>query len=79
MKFKIVHDLYSNDPKNNEGQFNEIGVKALAIIREYENRLCGYSEQGQYSKYSANLSDKFWSEVRKNYPRIDFLGVKKVS
>ncbi len=75
IKFKITHDLYVNDPKNNKEEFNELGQQILPIIRDYENRLCGHSEQGQFSKYSANLSDKFWAEVRKNYPRIDFVGI----
>ncbi len=76
IKFKITHDMYSADKKTWTKQFNEEGEKVLEIIREYENRLCGHSEQGQYSKFSANLAEKFWQEVRKNYPRIDFVGVK---
>ncbi len=76
IKFKITHDLYAGDKRTWEKQFNEEGSKVLAIIHEYENILCGHSEQGQFSKYSANLAEKFWAEVRKNYPRIDFVGVK---
>jgi len=76
IKFKITHDQYSLNPKNFEKEFNQEGQKILEIIREYENKLCGYSESGQYSKFSANLSEKFWGEVRKNYPRIDFVGIK---
>jgi len=76
IKFKITHDMYASDPKSWKEQFNDEGRQVLQIIREYENRLCGFSEQGQYSKYSANLAEKFWAEVRKNYPRIDFVGVK---
>jgi hypothetical protein len=77
IKFKIVHDLYASNPKENYQEFNELGEQILPIIREYENILCGHSEQGQFSKYSANLADKFWTEVRKNYPRIDFVGIKQ--
>jgi len=77
IKFKITHDMYAVDPKSWKEQFNEEGQKVLEIIREYEDKLCGYSEQGQYSKFSANLADKFWAEVRKNYPRIDFVGIKQ--
>lgn len=77
IKFKITHDMYGTDPKQWNKQFNDEGKKILEILREYEDRLCGHSEQGQYSKYSANLADKFWAEVRKNYPRIDFVGIKK--
>lgn len=77
IKFKITHDMYATDPKSWKGQFDTEGQKILEIIRDYENKLCGHSEAGQYSKYSANLADKFWTEVRKNYPRIDFVGVKQ--
>jgi len=77
IKFKIVHDMYTADPKGNKEEFNALGKQILPIIHEYENILCGHSEQGQYSKYSANLADKFWTEVRKNYPRIDFVGIKQ--
>lgn len=76
IKFKITHDMYATDPKTFRDQFNQEGKQVLEIIREYENKLCGHSEQGQYSKFSANLAEKFWGEVRKNYPRIDFVGIK---
>ena len=76
IRFKITHDMYATDRKTWSKQFNEEGLKVLEIIRDYENRLCGHSEQGQYSKFSANLAEKFWAEVRKNYPKIDFVGVK---
>lgn len=76
IKFKITHDMYVTDSKTWSKQFNAEGEQVLEIIRDYENRLCGYSEQGQYSKFSANLADKFWSEVKKNYSKIDFVGIK---
>ena len=76
IRFKIIHDKYANDKKTWEIQFNEEGIKVLEIIHEYENILCGHSEQGQYSKFSSNLAEKFWAEVRKNYSKIDFVGVK---
>lgn len=76
IKFKITHDMYAEDKKTWSNQFNEEGIKVLKIVREYEDILCRHSEQGKYSKFSANLAEKFWSEVRKNYPMIDFVGVK---
>ena len=76
IRFKTTHDMYVNDKKTWGKQFNAEGAKVLEIIHEYENILCGHSEQGQYSKFSANLAEKFWAEVRKNYSKIDFVGVK---
>lgn len=76
IRFKITHDMYATDKKRIQKQFDEEGKKALAIIRAYENILCGHSERGQYSKFSTGLAEKFWAEVRKNYPLIDFVGIK---
>lgn len=75
-RFKEVHDNYLKDPVKWKSQFNSEGALILDIIREWERRLCAYSEKGQYGKFSANLADKFWGEVRKVFPKIDFVGVE---
>jgi hypothetical protein len=51
--------------------FNEEGNKVLRVIRRYEDELCSRSESGVFSKYSENLSEKFWEEVRGYFPQID--------
>ena len=76
IRFKIIHDQYVADPKPNKTAFNELGTQVMPILKEYENRLCGKSENSGYSKFSANLAEKWWAEVRKNYSRIDFVGIK---
>ncbi len=75
-EFKVVHDQYVENPERFKAKFNELGNPVVDIIREYENRLCSHSEGGIYSKYSQNLSDKFWAEVRRSFSKIDFVGVK---
>lgn len=75
-EFKITHDNYIKDEDTFKEEFNRIGEKVVSIIRDYELRLCSHSEGGQYGKYANTLADKFWNEVRKIYPRIDFVGVK---
>lgn len=75
-KFKDIHDQYVMDEDAWKKEFNEVGAKTVEIIREYEVRLCSHSEGGQYGKFATNLADKFWNEVRKEYPRVDFVGVK---
>lgn len=75
IRFKITHDLYAGDPKTHKAEFNQQGKIIVEIIREYENLVCGKSENSGYGKFSSTLSDKFWGEVRKNYPRIDFVGI----
>lgn len=75
-RFREIHDNYLKDPEKWKAQFNKEGALILDIIRDWERRLCAHSEKGQYSKYSANLADKFWGEVRKIFPKIDFVGVE---
>jgi hypothetical protein len=72
--FKKVHDNFAIDPKKWQQEFNETGEEALAVIRKYERILCGHSESGKYAKFSGNLADKYWEELRKMFPKIDFVG-----
>lgn len=75
-EFKVIHDKYAENDERWKEKFNEVGKKVVEIIRDYEVRLCAHSEGGQYGRYANKLADKFWEEVRKMYPRIDFVGVK---
>lgn len=74
--FKQVHDKFALEPDKFRKEFNTEGEKILAIIRRYENQLCGKSESGKYGKFSPNLSDKFWQEIRTYFPKIDEIGVE---
>lgn len=73
--FKKIHDEFAVDPEKMRDIFNQEGEKVLRVIRRYENILCGKSESGKYAKYSENLSDKFWGEVRTHFPKIDSVGL----
>jgi len=75
-RFKAVHDAYVLSPDLNKAKFNEVGREITDVIREYERRLCAQMGKGQFSKFTQNLSEKFWGEVRKVYPKIDFVGVQ---
>lgn len=74
--FTLVHDAFVLNPDMNKARFNQIGAEVLDVIREYERILCGKTESGGYGKFSSNLSQKFWDEIRKVYRKIDFVGVK---
>jgi sugar-specific transcriptional regulator TrmB len=74
-EFEEIHSKYHLEPKKFQEEFNQIGDKALDLIREYENRLCSHSEGGKYGKYSARLAEKFQALVKNRYPKIDFVGV----
>ena len=74
--FQKLHDDYSHDPKKWQNTFNSEGQKVLHIIQKWENTLCAKSESGKYAKFSSNLADKFWTEVRLVFPKIDYVGMK---
>lgn len=74
--FKEIHDEYALNPAEWQKLFNEYGGEVTDVIREYERRLCANMATGKYGRFSANLSEKFWGEVRKVFPKIDFVGVK---
>jgi len=73
--FFSIHDAYVLDPGKNQEKFNEIGKKIQDIVRVYERKLCGKTEGGMYSKFSTNLSEKFWGLVRSDFPKIDCVGI----
>lgn len=74
-RFFRIHDLYTLDSTSHQMEFNDIGRQIQDVIHTYERRLCGKTEGGMYSKFSTNLSEKFWGLVRQDFPKIDFVGV----
>lgn len=75
-EFMDLHDKYIKDPSSWQMKYNAVGEQIVGIVREWERRLCRESERGQFGKFSANLADKFWTLVRADFPKIDFVGVK---
>lgn len=75
-EFKVIHDKYAQDDTSNQEEFNRVGEKVVAIIRDHELHLTSKAESGQYAKYSSTLADKFWDLIRREYPEIDFVGAK---
>ena len=73
--FKLLHDEYALNPSAFQDKFNTQGEKVMAVIREYENRLCANTERGMYSKYSTQLAEKFQNEVRTHFPMVDRIGL----
>lgn len=74
-EFAKIHDEYITDSKKWQQEFNETGGKVQEVMRKYERILCSHSEAGKYGRYSATLAEKFKDEIRKDFPRIDFIGV----
>ena len=75
-EFGLVHAKYALDQAEWQEEFNRVGGEVMEVVREYEDRLCRHSEKGKYARYSANLSEKFRGELKKDYPMVDFVGVK---
>ena len=73
--FTKLHMKYSLDQDGLQDEFNKEGTKIVEIIREWENKLCSTSDKAGYGGYTSNLSEKFWGEVRKSFPLIDYVGV----
>lgn len=73
--FVKLHMQYSMDQDGLQEKFNNEGSKVVTIIREWESKLCSTSEKAGYGGYTSNLSEKFWQEVRKSFPLIDYVGV----
>lgn len=74
--FKKLHDLYATNPEQYQTKFHQEGRDALDVMRSYERKLCAGMERGNNSAYSDKLAEKFWSEIKKDYPLIDQVGVK---
>lgn len=72
-EFRQSYDQFKQNPKVYGDEFNRVGEKVKQIVQRYDNLLCLKSESGKYGKFSQNLSEKFWEEVRKTYPYIDEL------
>lgn len=76
-QFFRIHEHYTADPKAYQEEFNQIGRNIQDVILQYERKLCGKTESGMYSKFSGNLSEKFKELVRKDFPKIDFIGIRQ--
>ncbi len=74
-EFEQVHEKYQKREISQE-EYNRLGSKVLEKVKEWESKLCLHMESGKYGNYSAQLAEKFRSEVRKKFPLIDFIGVE---
>lgn len=77
-EFKLLHDKYESNPKLFQEEYNKEGEKFMQIIQKYENMLTASTEKSGYSKYAANLSDKFRSAVKQLFPKLDFIGLQRM-
>jgi hypothetical protein len=77
--FKPVHDAFTanRDDTKAEETFHKEGQQVVDTIRDWDRRLCAGMGRGHFSQYTQKLSESFWDRVRKDFPLIDLVGVKK--
>ncbi len=75
-EFTRIHRLFESDAKQYEVEFHQVGQKVVDVIRDWDRRLCSAIGRGAFSKYSEQLSEKFWGEAKKIFPLIYSVGVK---
>lgn len=75
-EFLQVHQAYEADKKKHEEDFHRVGQKVVDVIRDWDRRLCSAMGRGAFSKYSEQLSEKFWSEAKKIFPLVYSVGVR---
>lgn len=73
--FKDIHDNYALNPKEWQKLFNEYGKEIMDVMRDYERKLLSNMGTGKYGQFSTKVSEKYWAEVKKIFPKIDFVGV----
>jgi hypothetical protein len=76
-EFIPIHDGFVADQLKWSDQFNQVGRDVVDVIRDWERRLCAGTEKGGYGAYSAKLAEKFWEEVKKQFPLIQEVGIKR--
>ena len=74
-EFLKIHEAFVANPDTNKAKFNRIGSDVMDVIRRSERLLVSRSESTGYGKYSTTLSEKFLAEVRKDFPKIDHVGI----
>ncbi len=77
-QFQDVHDQYKAHQRDSAAkkEFDLVGKKARSIMEEWDSRLCQQMEKGKNSVFSAKVSEKFWVEVKKDFPLVDLVGVE---
>lgn len=76
--FQEAHDTYRTHQRDKECKihFDTAGRSARAIMEEWDARLCQQMEKGTNAVFSAKVSEKFWAEVKKDFPLVDLVGVE---
>lgn len=76
--FQDIHDQYKAKQRDMKlkKEFDAVGKSARATMEEWDARLCQQMEKGKNSVFSSKVSEKFWNEVKKDFPLVDLVGVE---
>lgn len=74
--FLVIHDKFKSNKKAYTKEFNEQGKAVREIMEEWDKKLCTQMERGKNGVFSSKVSEKFWNEVKKDFPLIEFVGVQ---
>ncbi len=77
-KFQDAHDAYKTNQKDKtlKEEFDSWGKLAREIMEDWDRRLCMQMEKGYNGMFSSKVSEKFWSEIKKDFPLVDLVGVE---
>lgn len=77
-EFQAAHDHYRANQRDHslKAAFDTVGKTARTIMEEWDARLCAQMEKGKNSVFSSKVSEKFWAEVKKDFPLVDLVGVE---
>ncbi len=76
--FQDIHDEYQKNQRNQQikKQFDQIGKEARTVMEDWDQRLCSHMEKGANGKFSSKVSEKFWTEIKKDFPLVELVGVE---
>lgn len=74
-RFSHIQDLFAADNVRYKAEFDTVGKQVVSLIEAAENHLCSKMENSGRGSYSANLAEKFHTEVKAHFPLIDLVGV----
>lgn len=75
--FSALCENYERDPEIYKERFDEEGKKVMRIMQDWDRKLCKKMDRTGKGNYSTAVSQKFWDVIKKKYPRILEVGVKK--
>lgn len=76
-QFSLAHQDYEQNAESGAAAFHATGQKVLDLLRGGERTLCSGMMKGGYASYSSQLAEKYWALIKKDFPLIDQVGVRK--